>query len=140
MAEAILRQLGRGHFDSFSAGVGPAGSVNPHALETLEKHHVPSDGLAPKHLGTFKGQPFDYVITLCDRARERPPEFPGADVIHWTFSDPELNLDEPTNPRPFEQLFGGLAQRIRLLIAVCERSEREHPQEATPLSGTPTVG
>lgn len=125
MAEAILRSLGRRHFAAFSAGVEPADAVDPHALTILEERGVPSDGLAPKGLKAFAGQVFDYVVTLSDPAREQAPNFPGADVMHWSFVDPERSLEEHTDPHPYEHLFAGLTQRIRLLLIVAERSERE---------------
>lgn len=125
MGEAILRALGRLHYVAFSAGVAPADATNPHALAILAKRDISADGLIPKGLRTFHGQSFDYVITLSDPARERAPDFPGADVIHWSFVDPERSLDEHTDPQAFEHLFGWLAQRIRLLMIIAERDESE---------------
>jgi protein-tyrosine-phosphatase len=125
MAEAILRSLGRQHFVAFSAGVEPADAVDPHALTILKQRDIPSDGLVPKGLQAFEGQSFDYVVTLSDPAREQAPTFPGADVMHWSFVDPERSLEEHTDPHPYEHLFAGLTQRIRLLLIVAERSERE---------------
>ena len=125
MAEAILRALGRFRFAAFSAGVTPAGAADPHALGILKAREVPSDGLVPKGLQAFEGQAFDYVITLSDPAREQAPAFPGADVAHWSFVDPERSLEEHTDPHPFEHLFDGLTQRIRLLMIIVERGERE---------------
>jgi ArsR family transcriptional regulator, arsenate/arsenite/antimonite-responsive transcriptional repressor / arsenate reductase (thioredoxin) len=141
MAEAILRSLGGGHFTAFSAGAEAAGSVDPRVLGILDQHHVSSEGLVPKHLRVFEGQSFDYVITCCDPETERAPSFPGADVIHWSFADPEQSLDEETDQHPFEHLFAGLAQRIRLLMIIAERHEREHG-EATQVTDpclTPTT-
>lgn len=125
MAEAILRAFGRLHFLAFSAGVKPANAVHPRVIELLKERDVSSEGLLPKGLQAFEGQSFDYVITLSDPAREQAATFPGADVLHWSFADPERSLAEHDDPRPFEHLFGGLAQRIRLLIIIAERQERE---------------
>jgi arsenate reductase len=136
MAEAILRSLGRGHFTAFSAGADAASAVDPHVLGILEQRHVSSDGLVPKHLRIFEGQSFDYVITLSDPAREQAPSFPGADVIHWSFADPEQSVDEQADGHPFEHLFAGLAQRIRLLMIIAERHERAHGPQATNVSDT----
>jgi protein-tyrosine-phosphatase len=130
MAEAILRSLGRLHFAAFSAGVKPADALDPHVLALLKQRDVSSDGLFPKGLLAFEGQSFDYVITLSDPAREQAPKYPGADVMHWSFVDPERSLEEHTDPQPFEHLFAGLAQRIRLLMVIVERGERE-AREAT---------
>jgi protein-tyrosine-phosphatase len=130
MAEAILRSLGRTHFAVFSAGVEPAAAVDPHALSILEQRGIPTDGLTTKGLEAFEGQSFDYVVTLSDPAREKAPTFPGADVMHWSFVDPERSLEEHTDPHPYEHLFSGLTQRIRLLLIVAERSEREEVRRA----------
>lgn len=139
MAEAILRSLGARHFTAFSAGATPAGAVDPDALAILEQHHVSSDGLIPKPVQTFAGQSFDYVITVCDPATEEPPSFPGADVLHWSFVDPARALEGQMDPHPFEHLFAGLAQRIRLLMVIAERREREHGSQATRALVDPPV-
>jgi protein-tyrosine-phosphatase len=130
MAEAILRSLGRAHFVAFSAGVEPAEAVDPHALTILKQRDIPTDGLLPKGLQAFEGQSFDYVITLSDPAREQAPTFPGADVTHWSFVDPERSLEEHTAPHPYEHLFAELTQRIRLLMIVAERTKREEQERA----------
>ena len=131
MAEAILRSLGARHFAAFSAGATPADAVDADALAILEQHHVSSDGLVPKPVQSFAGQSFDYVITVSDPATEEPPSFAGADVLHWSFADPARAPEGQADPRPFEHLFAGLAQRIRLLMVVAERREREHGSLAT---------
>jgi ArsR family transcriptional regulator, arsenate/arsenite/antimonite-responsive transcriptional repressor / arsenate reductase (thioredoxin) len=125
MAEAILRSLGRPHFAAYSAGVKPAHAVDPHALSILEERGLPVDGLTPKGLEAFEGQSFDYVVSLADPAREQAPNFKGADVMHWSFVDPERSLEDHKDPHPYEHLFAELNQRIRLLLITAERSERE---------------
>ena len=125
MAEAILRAVGGPRFAAFSAGMQPAAALDPHALSILEQRGISSQGLVPKGLHAFEGQSFDYVITLSDRTREQAPVFAGVDVMHWSFVDPELSFEEHMDPHPFEHLFAGLTQRIRLFLIITERSERE---------------
>jgi protein-tyrosine-phosphatase len=118
MAEAIARQIGRPHFDAFSAGPNPVAAIHPQALETLARNRVPAEGLAPKDVATFEGQSFDFVVCLCDRDREDPIEPAGADVMHWRFSDPAASAEGPEMVRAFEDVFQALERRIRLLIVV----------------------
>jgi ArsR family transcriptional regulator, arsenate/arsenite/antimonite-responsive transcriptional repressor / arsenate reductase (thioredoxin) len=137
MAEALLRSLGRGHFTAFSAGAEQADAVDQRVFAILKLHQVSSDGLRPKHLRVFEGQPFDYVIAISDPTWEQTPSFAGADVMHWSFADPAQHHDGQTDPRAFETLFAGLARRIRLLMVVAERREREHASQATQASAVP---
>jgi protein-tyrosine-phosphatase len=121
IAEAFLRHVGDRSFEAFSAGARPAARVHPLALETLDRNHVPCDGLATKDVSTFTGQTFDFVISLCDRQREVPSVLQGADMIYWTFPDPTEPTDPTAKARAFEATFRGLERRIRLLIAVNTR-------------------
>jgi protein-tyrosine-phosphatase len=123
MAEAFLRYVARGQFRAYSAGSHPAPSVHPEALATLRRNSVPVDGLATKDVSTYAGQAFDFVITLCDRDRERPSVLPGADMIYWTFRDPAEAPDPETRARAFEDTFRGLERRIRLLIVVTHQRD-----------------
>jgi arsenate reductase len=103
-----------------SAGTHPKPNIHPEAIGVLERRHVPAKGLVPKDLSQFVGQKFDFVITVCDRALEQCPVFPGADMIHWSFPDP-AEADAGHQRRAFEETFSGLTQRIRLLLVVNER-------------------
>jgi protein-tyrosine-phosphatase len=90
MAEALLRKLSRGRVEVFSAGTHPRAAVHPIACEVLREHFdIDPAGLQPKHLNRFVGEDFDFVITVCDRAAEHCPTFPGdPERIHWSFEDP----------------------------------------------------
>src|ERR1700687_5300163 len=89
MAEGWLRKLGSDSFDVFSAGSNPAGHVHPLAIKAMDEVGVDISRHTSKSLQEFVGQPFDYVITVCDNAREACPAFPGAgNQLHWGFSDP----------------------------------------------------
>jgi protein-tyrosine-phosphatase len=122
MAEAILRHVGGGRYEVFSAGTNPGPCVHPEALDVLERYRVPRAGLVPKDLSALVDLTFDYVITLCDRALENCPMQPGADIIHWTFPDP-AELTPSKQRRAFEETYLGLARRIHLFLVINARNE-----------------
>ena len=90
MAEAILRHAGKGAIEVESAGTLPQPHIHPLARRATRKLlNVEMDGQYPKMLDRFLGQHFDYVITVCDRAAESCPLFPGdPERIHWSLEDP----------------------------------------------------
>jgi len=88
MAEGLLRQMAGDRFDVFSAGTRPAG-LNPNAVAVMKEIGIDISGQHSKPVGEFAGQSFDYVITVCDNARESCPIFPGkGQRIHQSFDDP----------------------------------------------------
>jgi arsenate reductase len=89
MAEGILRKLAGHAFEAFSAGSKPTGRVHPLAVRVMQDIGVDVSQQRSKALEEFVGQPFDYVITVCDNAKEACPNFPGAaKQLHWSFDDP----------------------------------------------------
>jgi arsenate reductase len=93
MAEAILRQEGRGRFRAFSAGSQPKGVVNPFALKVLRSADYPTDGLRSKNWQEFAtpdAPVMDFVFTVCDNAAgEACPIWPGQPMTaHWGIEDP----------------------------------------------------
>lgn len=119
MAEALLRHMTHGRADVVSAGTEPKGSVHPMAKAVLEeKFHVDASPLRPKHLNEFQGQTFDYVITVCDRAAESCPVFPGdPDRIHWRFPDPAA-VAPGAQRQAFEKTASELTGRMRIWMAL----------------------
>ena len=118
MAQVIMNRLGKGRFEAFSAGSRPAGHVHPLAIKTLEEAKLPVEGLRSKSWEEFQGQSFDFVITVCDRARESCPVFPGQPVAdHWGFEDPAeaVGTDEQKE-RVFRKVFKEIQARIRLFL------------------------
>jgi len=88
MAEALLRRIGGPTFEVFSAGTEPKG-VNPLTVRVLSEAGIDISDARSKSTGEFLGQAFDCVVTVCDRARETCPYFPGARrTLHWSFDDP----------------------------------------------------
>lgn len=88
MAEGLLRHDAGERFEVFSAGVKPS-SVRPEAIAVMRELDIDLIGHRSKHVEEFAGQKFDYVLTVCDNARESCPVFPRTTItIHQNFSDP----------------------------------------------------
>jgi arsenate reductase len=132
MAEALLRREGGDAFEVHSAGARPLG-VNPLTLRVLERAGVSTDGLRSKSVTDYLGQPFDYVVTVCDRARESCPVFPGGESLHWGFDDPaEATGTEDERLAVFERVFGEIAMRIRPFAAAVLSERRRSPTTVAP--------
>jgi protein-tyrosine-phosphatase len=126
MAEALLRQLSANRIEVCSAGSTPEAQLHPLAKTTLEgKYGIDTAGLRPKPLNQFLSRHFDYVITVCDRASEICPVFPGdPQRIHWSFEDPAAVKDETEQRRAFEHVATGLGARLRIWLSLPDVSRR----------------
>lgn len=88
MAEGWLRRLGGDQFEVVSAGTHPVG-LNPYAVTAMQEAGVDISNHVSERVDPYLEQQFDYVITVCDRAQENCPIFPGASkMLHWRFDDP----------------------------------------------------
>ncbi len=88
MAEGLLRHDAGDRFEVFSAGTHP-GTVRPEAIEAMAELGIDLSGHRSKHVDEFVGEPFDYLLTVCDNAKELCPVFPGAGrTLHHAFEDP----------------------------------------------------
>jgi len=88
MAEAFLNHLGGERFRAWSAGTEP-GHVHPLAVEVMAEIGLDITSQRAKSVDRFLGHPFNYVSTVCDRARESCPVFPhAARHLHWDLPDP----------------------------------------------------
>jgi arsenate reductase len=88
MAEGLLRHLVGDRFEAYSAGT-EATHVRPLAVRAMDEIGIDISGQESKTLNRYLGEPFDYVITVCDEANEACPFFPGAkNRLHWSFEDP----------------------------------------------------
>jgi arsenate reductase (thioredoxin) len=88
MAEGLLSHAAANRFDVESAGTKP-GHVRPEAIAVMKELGIDISAHSSKHVDEFKGQAFDYVLTVCDNANESCPVFPGhAKRIHKAFEDP----------------------------------------------------
>lgn len=112
MAQALLRDLSQGNIAAFSAGSHPT-QVHPDAIQTMDSFGIDIRAQSVHHVSEYEGQPFDYVITVCDKARENCPTFPGAgQQLHWGYPDP-LAI---TNAEQRQAAFRQIAQRLRIRI------------------------
>ncbi len=88
MAEGILRHYGGDRFEVESAGSEPS-KVNETAVKVMKEIGIDISGHRSKHVKEFLGQHFHYIITVCDKANESCPVFPGVSKrLHWSFPDP----------------------------------------------------
>lgn len=123
MAEGLLRQYGKRYFDPVvSAGTHPVG-LNPLAVEAMARVNIDISGARSKSVDEFTNQHFDYVITVCDRANEECPIFPGeVERIHWGFQDPAAATGTDEEKLVvFERVRDEILQRLRPFIALQER-------------------
>jgi arsenate reductase (thioredoxin) len=117
MAEGLLRFLGKDDFDTFSAGSEPPG-MDSRAVQVMGEIGIDIGHQRSKHLNEFLGQPFDYVITLCDQAHEVCPTLPGdPECIHWSYADPVAVVgDEEAQLQAFRKVRDAIRERLRLWI------------------------
>jgi thioredoxin type arsenate reductase len=125
MAEGLLRALGGDRFEVHSAGTEVT-RVHPLALREMAERGIDISGQRSKHLQEFFGQDFDYVITVCDNARESCPVFPGdPERIHWSIPDPSaVEGGEAVRAAAFQRAADELTTRIRYLLSLLEKEER----------------
>jgi arsenate reductase len=130
IAEHLLRLKGKGRFEVFSAGAKPTGVVNPYALWVLkDRYDIEATGARSKSLEEFRNVQFDFVITVCDHAKEACPVWPGHPVLaHWGSPDPAVfqGTEEQTKWR-FVQAASEIAMRVDLFCALPDR-QLEQPE------------
>lgn len=119
MAEALMTDRSGGAIEAFSAGSHPK-PLHANAVRAMqEKFGIDISGYKPKPLDSFSQEPFDWVISLCDKVREVCPGFPGQpQTIHWSIANPATgDADDITYPL-FEQVAIELETRIGFLLAM----------------------
>ena len=123
LAEALLRDFGGADFEAFSAGTEPK-DVNPYAVRVLDEIGIDWSGARSKSATDFIGQPFDYVITVCDRARQTCPVFPGNhNTLHWGLDDPaEVEGPDEAKLEAFRRTRTEVATRLRPFVELARRA------------------
>ncbi|MBW7890859.1 MAG: arsenate reductase ArsC [Chitinophagaceae bacterium] len=99
IAEGYLRHFANGKADTYSAGVETHG-VNPKAISTMREEGIDISTHSSNHINEYAGIEFDFVITVCDNAKERCPFFPAkTKTFHHNFPDPAkaTGTDEEIN-------------------------------------------
>ncbi|OQW32825.1 MAG: protein-tyrosine-phosphatase [Nitrospira sp. SG-bin1] len=98
MAEGLLRHLAGDRYDVSSAGTHPVG-LNAGAVTAMQELGIDISAQRSKRMDEFVDQAFDYVITVCDRAKESCPRWPDTGrLVHWSFEDPAAVV-EPAEER-----------------------------------------
>jgi arsenate reductase len=121
LAEFLLRKIAPDRFDVFSAGSTPKPQPNPHALRVLnESYRINTDTAYSKSWEEFFGMKFDFVITLCDNAKETCPVFPGQPILaHWGSPDPaEFKGDDAATFQVFWQVAQQIQRRLELFASL----------------------
>ena len=135
MAEALLRAWGGDRFEAFSAGV-EAGEVSPEAIAAMGEIGIDIGASASKTVERYLGEPFDWVITVCDTARVVCPAIPGAQQHgHWGFDDParaEGSVEE--RMLVYRRVRTEIAERMRMFLLAAGREDL--PQRATSNLGS----
>jgi arsenate reductase len=123
IAEALLKRYGGDDFEVHSAGTEVT-RVNPYALRVIEEAGIDWSGARSKSINEFLAQRFDYVITVCDRARATCPVFPGSsNTLHWGLDDPsEAEGTDEEKLAAFRRTATEVSARLRPFIEVALRA------------------
>ncbi len=133
LAEALTREMAGADFEVYSAGTEPNG-VNPHTIRVLAEVGVDWSGARSKSVTEFLGEPFDYVVTVCDRARQVCPVFPGQhNTLHWGLEDPaEVEGSDDDKLEAFRRTRMEVAMRVRPFVELARKARRETPEVLIP--------
>lgn len=128
MAEALLRHHGGPEFEVYSAGTEPKG-VNPLTVRVLEEAGIDASAARSKSVQEFLEQSFDYVVTVCDQARQACPVFPGSHrSLHWGYEDPAAaEGTEEERLRAFRSVFTQLGRRVGQFVVIARRIRAGEP-------------
>lgn len=118
MAEGLLRHDGGASYEVFSAGVRPT-SVRPEAIEAMREVGIDISEQRSKSVEEFADQAFDFVVTVCDNAKEACPLYPAETRrVHWSFEDPaEAAGDFAARLSIFRRVRDEIRARLREFIA-----------------------
>jgi arsenate reductase len=125
MAEGLLRQMAGDRFEVASAGVAPS-NVRPEALKVMAELGIDISGQRSKSVDEFLKQEFDYVITVCDKANEQCPVFPGQTTrMHWSFEDPAAAAgNDAARLAVFRRVRDEIEQRLEVFVQRGQYRER----------------
>jgi arsenate reductase len=118
--EYLLRRLGGSRFQVFSAGSFPTGKVNRFAIQVLrDVYHIDASNARSKSWEEFKDIEFDFVVTVCDNARETCPVWPGQPIVaHWSSPDPAaVEGTDSEKYCAFKDVASQINRRLQLFIS-----------------------
>jgi len=120
LAEQFLRRIAPARFEAYSAGASPRGRVNPLVQELLrDVYHIDPSACRSKSWEEYRDIRFDFVITVCDRARETCPVWPGQPIVaHWSSEDPDSASNEDEAKRIVRKAALEIYRRIELFTAL----------------------
>ena len=121
IAEALLRHRTNGRAEVVSAGIRPRTRIHPGAVRVLnEEFGIDLTSQRPRSLDTMNDRRFDYLISLCDKAREALADFSGqARRLHWSVLDPAAGDDmNPISYTAFKHAANDIDTRVRHLLPV----------------------
>lgn len=132
LAEALVRHKGGAAFEVHSAGTHPKG-INPLTLRILAEAGIDASWARSKSVTEYLGQQFDYVVTVCDEARQVCPVFPGVhESLHWGYEDPaEATGTEEERRAVFRRVFVQLGERINQFVPLAVRGRQERVEAAS---------
>jgi protein-tyrosine-phosphatase/DNA-binding transcriptional ArsR family regulator len=133
MAEALARARSGGAIEAYSAGSHPK-ALHANAVRVMrDEYGLDLAAHVSKRLDVFAEQPFDWVVSLCDRVREVCPQFPGhPETIHWSIANPATGDPDDVTYKLFQQTAAELATRIEfLLTALADRAPASESQGET---------
>jgi arsenate reductase (thioredoxin) len=133
MAEGMLRAWGGDHFEVVSAGIERS-EVRPETVAVMREIGIDISAQTSKTLERFLGEPFAWLITVCDSAKESCPTLPGvAQQAHWSIDDPAaVTSSAEARLAAFRAARDDLRNRVHMFILAAERRDLPHP-EATRL-------
>ena len=119
--EYLLRRLGGSRFQVFSAGSFPTGKVNPFAIQVLKDvYNIDASEARSKSWEEFNNIEFDFVVTVCDNARETCPVWPGQPIVaHWSSPDPAaIEGSDSEKYRAFKEVAFQINRRLQLFTSL----------------------
>ena len=121
LGEYLLRRLDGSRFEVFSAGSFPTGKVNPLAIQVLKDvYDIDASQARSKSWEEFNDVKFDFVVTVCDNARETCPVWPGQPIVaHWGSPDPAaVEGSESEKYRAFKEVALQIGRRLQLFTSL----------------------
>lgn len=118
MGEGLFRHAGGDGWEVFSAGTNPT-QVRPEAIAVMREIGIDIGGHRSKSVDEFAGRQFDYIVTVCDSARDKCPVFPGAAKhMHWGLEDPAaVEGSEDVRLQAFRRIRDELRERVKSFLA-----------------------
>ncbi len=140
IGEYLLRKLAGQRFQAFSAGAFPTGKVNPFAIQVLKDfYNIDASQARSKSWEEFNDIQFDFVVTVCDNARESCPIWPGQPIVaHWSSPDPAaVEGNDEEKYKAFKDVAFEINRRLQLFTSLpFEKLDRLELIKATQEIGT----